>query len=83
MGEIACHGGILRRELEGAPVFRFGLGEIEIDPRIRIGGDTGKPVAALGEDAAGAKSLYSVAHAVVARLNELGASTLGPSVQID
>src|SRR5438067_11705463 len=63
----------------GVPV----LGEIEIDPRIRIGGDTGKPVAALGEDAAGAKSLYSVAHAVVARLNELGASTLGPSVQID
>jgi ATP-binding protein involved in chromosome partitioning len=59
------------------------LGEIEIDPRIRIGGDTGKPVASLGEGEAAAKSLYNVAHAVVARLAELGSSTLGPSVQID
>src|SRR6202163_3896260 len=40
----------------GVPV----LGEIEIDPRIRIGGDTGKPVAAVGEEGAGAKSLYSM-----------------------
>src|SRR5580765_4570329 len=63
----------------GVPV----LGEIEIDPRIRIGGDTGKPVAGLGEDAASAKSLYGVAHAVVNRLAELGSATLGPSVQID
>src|SRR5712664_537275 len=62
----------------GVPV----LGEIEIDPRIRIGGDTGKPVAALGEDGAGAKSLYSVARAVVNRLAEVGATT-GPTVQID
>src|SRR5205085_3997073 len=78
--DIFGHGeGAKTARAYGVPV----LGEIEIDPRIRIGGDTGKPVAALGEDAAGAKSLYSVAHAVVARLNELGASTLGPSVQID
>jgi len=59
------------------------LGEIEIDPRIRIGGDTGKPVATLGEEAAPAKSLYGVTRAIVARLDELGSSTLGPSVQID
>ena len=63
----------------GVPV----LGEIEIDPAIRIGGDTGKPVASLGESVAGAKSLYSVARAVTARLAELGASSAGPSVQID
>jgi ATP-binding protein involved in chromosome partitioning len=62
----------------GVPV----LGEIEIDPRIRIGGDTGKPVAALGEEGAGTKSLYSLARAVVNRLVEVGAST-GPTVQID
>src|SRR6267142_1999936 len=62
----------------GVPV----LGEIEIDPRIRIGGDTGKPVAALGDEGAGAKSLYSVARAVVNRLAEVGAAT-GPTVQID
>src|SRR6202045_604611 len=59
------------------------LGEIEIDPRIRVGGDTGKPVAALGENAAGAKSLFVLARAVTARLAEVGATATGPSVQID
>jgi ATP-binding protein involved in chromosome partitioning len=43
------------------------LGEIEIDPQIRIGGDTGKPVALLGPDAPGAKSIYAMARAVAAR----------------
>jgi ATP-binding protein involved in chromosome partitioning len=59
------------------------LGEIEIDPRIRVGGDTGKPVAAQGEAGAGAKSLFNVARAVTARLDEVGANATGPSVQID
>src|SRR3984893_12789651 len=35
------------------------LGEIEIDPRIRIGGDTGKPGALLGEGAPAAQSNYA------------------------
>jgi ATP-binding protein involved in chromosome partitioning len=63
----------------GVPV----LGEIEIDPRIRIGGDTGQPVAAQGKDSPIAKSLYGLAHAVSARLAELGTTTQGPSVTID
>src|SRR5438128_379787 len=63
----------------GVPV----LGEIEIDPRIRVGGDTGKPVAALGEEGAGAKSLYQVARAVAKRLEEVAATSSGPSFQID
>src|SRR5256886_5879556 len=63
----------------GVPV----LGEVEIDPRIRIGGDTGKPVAALGEEAAGAESLYRVARAVANRLAEVARTTGGPAVQID
>ncbi len=57
------------------------LGEIEIDPQIRIGGDTGKPVASLGENAPGAKSIYAMARAVSARLAVVGVS--GPAVQID
>src|ERR1700758_2109858 len=78
--DIFGHGeGAKTAHAYGVPV----LGEIEIDPRIRIGGDTGKPVATLGEDAAAAKSLFAVARAVSARLDELGSSTLGPSVQID
>ena len=58
------------------------LGEIEIDPQIRIGGDTGKPVAAMGEDAPGGKSIFAVARAVAARAAELNASGGGPSVEI-
>src|SRR5207247_4846622 len=63
----------------GVPV----LGEIEIDPRIRIGRDTGKPVASLGESGAGAKSLYNVARAVGSRLAEGAGPTGAPTVQID
>jgi len=57
------------------------LGEIEIDPQIRIGGDTGKPVAALGEDAPGAKSIYAMARNVAARASGLDSSS-APIVQI-
>jgi ATP-binding protein involved in chromosome partitioning len=57
------------------------LGEIEIDPQIRIGGDTGKPVASLGEDAPGAKSIYAVARHVAARVATVSAAA-APSVQI-
>jgi len=78
--DIFGHGEGARTAREyGVPV----LGEIEIDPRIRIGGDTGKPVAALGDSAPGAKSLYDLARAVSSRLVEVGASAQGPSVTID
>ncbi len=58
------------------------LGEIEIDPQIRIGGDTGKPVASLGQDAPGGKSIYTVARNVVARLEAVNAASGAPVVQI-
>src|ERR1700720_3333416 len=78
--DIFGHGeGAKTAQAYGVPL----LGEIEIDPRIRVGGDTGKPVAELGENAAGAKSLYNVARAVVARLAEVAGTTGGPAVQID
>ncbi|HKS80678.1 MAG TPA: Mrp/NBP35 family ATP-binding protein [Candidatus Acidoferrales bacterium] len=57
------------------------LGEIEIDPQIRIGGDTGKPVASLGEDAPGAKSIYAMARNVAAPLAG-GAAAAAPAVEI-
>lgn len=63
----------------GVPI----LGEIEIDPRIRLGGDTGQPVASLGESAPAAQSLFRLAKAVVARLDETSATSGGPAVQID
>jgi ATP-binding protein involved in chromosome partitioning len=78
--DIFGHGeGAKTAQEYGVPI----LGEIEIDPRIRIGGDTGRPVTLLGDTAPGAKSLYSLARAVSARLVEVGASAQGPSVQID
>jgi len=58
------------------------LGEIEIDPRIRIGGDSGQPIVAQGEDAPGAKSTFAVARAVAARLEAVAASASGPVVKI-
>jgi ATP-binding protein involved in chromosome partitioning len=58
------------------------LGEIEIDPQIRIGGDTGKPVAAEGEDAPGAKSVFALARNVAARVAELSRAASAPVVQI-
>jgi len=63
----------------GVPV----LGEIEIDPRIRIGGDTGLPVATLGEGSPITKSLYAMVRATVTRLDEVRPTSGGPAVQID
>lgn len=78
--DIFGHGtGIKTAQEYGVPV----LGEIEIDPRIRVGGDSGQPVALLGEDEPSAKSLYAVARAVAARLDEVAATPGGPSIQID
>jgi len=78
--DIFGHGeGAKTAQAYGVPV----LGEIEIDPRIRIGGDTGKPVALLGENAIGAKSLFDLARAVTARLEAVSATASGPTVQID
>ncbi len=77
--DVFGHGeGARMAQTFGAPF----LGEIEIDPQIRIGGDTGKPVASLGEDAPGAKSLYAMARNVVARLAVVSLSAPGPVVQI-
>jgi ATP-binding protein involved in chromosome partitioning len=59
------------------------LGEIELDPQIRIGGDTGKPVALDDREAPAARGFYAVAEAVQARVAALAASATGPVVQID
>jgi ATP-binding protein involved in chromosome partitioning len=58
------------------------LGEIEIDPQIRLGGDTGKPVASLGEDAPGGKSIFAMARNVAARVAEVNKHSTGSVVQI-
>ena len=78
--DIFGHGEGTKTAIEyGVPM----LGEIEIDPRIRMGGDTGQPVAMFGESAPAAQSLYRMTNAVVARLAEIAPTSGGPSIQID
>src|SRR5215470_6321847 len=78
--DIFGHGEGTKTAIEyGVPV----LGEIEIDPRIRIGGDSGQPVATAGEAGPAAQSLYKVARAVSARVEEVRSAGATPSVQID
>jgi ATP-binding protein involved in chromosome partitioning len=78
--DIFGHGDGAKTAMEyGVPM----LGEIEIDPRIRVGGDTGKPVAAEGDGAPAAQSLYRVAKAVSERVQQVATTSGGPTVQID
>jgi ATP-binding protein involved in chromosome partitioning len=49
------------------------LGEIELDPNIRKGGDTGHPVALAGENSVGAKAFYDFANKVIERAAEAAA----------
>jgi ATP-binding protein involved in chromosome partitioning len=78
--DIFGHGEGMRTAQDfGVPV----LGEIEIDTRIRIGGDTGKPIAAGGESVPGAKSIYDMARAVAARLSVVSTTSAAPRIQID
>ena len=77
--DVFGHGeGERMAQLFGVPF----LGEVEIDAQIRIGGDTGKPVAAFGENAPGAKSLYAMARQVAARLSVVNLAAQGPLVKI-
>ena len=65
-------------ETYGVPL----LGEIEMDAHIRIGGDSGKPVASLGADAPSARSIYAMAQAVSERVDQVKTAEPGPRVEI-
>lgn len=56
-------GGERTAEAMGVPF----LGSLPLDPRVRIGGDTGRPVALLGPDDAKASGFYEIAERVVER----------------
>jgi ATP-binding protein involved in chromosome partitioning len=58
------------------------LGEIEMDAQIRIGGDSGKPVASLGQNAPSARSIYEMARAVSGRVEQARAAGAGPHIEI-
>ncbi|MFQ5818155.1 MAG: Mrp/NBP35 family ATP-binding protein [Terriglobia bacterium] len=50
------------------------LGEIPLDPQIRLGGDTGKPIVTRGEDEPRAKAFFDVARQVAARMSVVAMS---------
>ena len=58
------------------------LGSVELDPEIRKAGDGGKPAVLEGEDSPHAKSLFAFARKVVARTEEIKASSPQGVIQI-
>ena len=57
------------------------LGALPLDPEVRIGGDTGHPVATLGPDDKRSKGFYDLAALVVTHARE-AASVSGPTMTI-
>ena len=58
------------------------LGSIQLDPEIRRAGDSGSPAVLQGEDSPHAKSLFEFARKVVARVEEIKASSSEGVIQI-
>ncbi len=58
------------------------LGSIQLDPEIRRSGDSGSPAVLKGEDSPHAKELFEFARKVVARVEEIKASSSESVIQI-
>lgn len=58
------------------------LGHIQLDPNIRMAGDTGKPAVLAGENSPHAKSLYAFARNVEQRIKEIQAAAPDNVIQI-
>ena len=58
------------------------LGSIELDPEVRKSGDGGKPIVLEGENSAHAKSIFTFARNVIARVGEIKASETASVIQI-
>lgn len=57
------------------------LGALPLDPHVRIGGDTGKPIATFGPDDKRAKGYYEIAELVMKQARE-AANVPGPTMTI-
>ena len=57
------------------------LGEVPLDPEVRIGGDSGESVALRKDDDPHAAAFYALARNVVARVDALGAPA-GPRIEV-
>ena len=76
--DVFSHGGG-RRTAERMGV-HF-LGEVPLDPEVRIGGDSGQSVALRNPEDPHAAAFYEIARGVAARIEELGAPK-GPRIEV-
>jgi ATP-binding protein involved in chromosome partitioning len=58
------------------------LGELPLDPRIRVGGDSGRPVALLGDSDAQSTPFMQMARQIAAACED-GSKRQGPSISIE
>ena len=58
------------------------LGRIELDPKIREGGDHGHPVVLEGDQSEHARSIFAFARTVVERVEQLKAAEGGSVIEI-
>jgi ATP-binding protein involved in chromosome partitioning len=70
-------GGRRTAEAMGVPF----LGELPLNPQVRVGGDTGRPVALLGEEDPNAAPFYELARRVLERAESLVPKTPTMSVE--
>ncbi len=58
------------------------LGALPLDPHVRIGGDTGHPVATAGPEDSHGGAYYELAKAVMERAREASSSNSAPTMTI-
>jgi ATP-binding protein involved in chromosome partitioning len=77
--DVFSHGGGRRTAEEMGVNF---LGEVPLDPEVRVGGDTGESVALRPADDPHAAAFYEVARNVLARVEALGGAPKGPRIEV-
>lgn len=58
------------------------LGELTLDPAVRVGGDSGDPVTLRGESDAHAAAFFELARNTAARVTEIAGSPRGPKIEV-
>jgi ATP-binding protein involved in chromosome partitioning len=77
--DVFSHGGGRRTAEQMGVNF---LGEVPLDPEVRVGGDTGESVALRPADDPHAAAFYEVARNVLARVEALGGAPKGPRIEV-
>jgi ATP-binding protein involved in chromosome partitioning len=77
--DVFSHGGGRRTAEQMGVNF---LGEVPLDPEVRVGGDMGESVALRAADDPHAAAFYEVARNVIARVEALGGAPRGPRIEV-